>query len=63
MEKGTNAPCKPEFEGQLVKFRSPHSNAILYDIAKRNEKWGHLEWYAVNNPSEDQIKDAMWVQS
>ena len=58
----TNAPCKPEFEGQIVKFKSPHSNVILYDIAKRNIKYGYLEWWALNNPSDNQINNAFWIE-
>ena len=61
MKQGTNAHSKPEFEGQIVKFKSPHANVILYDIAKRNEKYGWLEWWAINDPSQDQIQDAMWA--
>ena len=52
---GTNAQCKPEFEGQIIKFVSPHnSKVILYDIAVRNAKYGWLEWYALNEPTEKQ---------
>lgn len=58
----TNAPCKPEFEGQIVKFKSPHANVILYDIAKRNIKYGYLEWWALNNPSDNQINNAFWIE-
>ncbi len=47
---GTNAPVKPQFEGQIVKFKSPHANVWLYDIATRNEKYGYLEWYAITDP-------------
>ena len=61
MNTGTNAPCKPQFENQIVKFKSPHANVILYDIAKRNEKYGWLEWQAINEPTENQRKDAMWA--
>jgi hypothetical protein len=61
MQHGTNAPFRPGFEGQVVKFRSPHNkNAILYDIAKRNHKYGWLEWHALNMPTEQQIKTAFW---
>lgn len=58
---GTNAPYKPAFEGQVVKFKSPHSDAILFDIAKRNEKYGYLEWHALNEPTERQKFIAMFV--
>jgi len=62
MKTGTNAQhCKPEFEGQIVKFKSPHSNAILFDIAVRNEKYGYLEWYALNEPTDYQRKNAFWA--
>lgn len=61
MNQGINAHSKPEFEGQIVKFKSPHADVILYDIAKRNEKYGYLEWCAINDPSEDEIKNAMWA--
>lgn len=60
---GTNAPCKPEFEGQIIKFRSPHSlHVILFDIARYNEKYGHLEWHALNDPTDQQVKNAFWVE-
>lgn len=59
---GTNAPCKPQFESQIIKFISPHNaKVILYDIAKRNEKYGYLEWHAINEPSEYEINNAMWA--
>lgn len=58
----TNAPCKPEFEGQIVKFKSPHANVILYDITKRNIKYGYLEWWALNNPSDSQINNALEIK-
>ena len=53
----TNAPCKPRFEGQVVKFVSEHG-AILYDIARFNPKYNCLEWWALNEPTEWQIKFA-----
>jgi len=60
MEKGTNAPTKPQFEGQIVKFDSPHaSGVILYDVAKVN-KYGKLEWWAINEPTELQKAEAEW---
>jgi hypothetical protein len=61
MRNGTNAPTKPEFEGQIVKFKSPHSDATLYDIAKRNEKYGCLEWYALNEPTAEQMQHAFFT--
>jgi dTDP-4-dehydrorhamnose 3,5-epimerase-like enzyme len=62
MTNGINAHSKPEFEGQIVKFKSPHANVVLYDIAKRNLKYGYLEWWAINDPSDYQIKNAMWAE-
>lgn len=50
MTNGTNAPAKPQFEGQIIKFKSPHADVWLYDIAVRNEKYGWLEWYAISDP-------------
>lgn len=50
MTNGTNAPAKPQFEGQIIKFKSPRADVWLYDIAVRNEKYGWLEWYAINDP-------------
>ena len=61
MFNGTNAPSKPEFEGQIVKFKSPNSDAILLDIAVRNEKYGWLEWRAINAPTVEQIQSAFWA--
>ncbi len=59
MQKGTNALMKPQFEGQIVKFISPHfSDVIFYDIAVRNEKYGWLEWYALNDLIENENKNA-----
>lgn len=57
---GTNAPMRPKFEGQIVKFKSPHANVILYDIAVRHERYGHLEWWALNEPTDAQVKAAIW---
>ena len=58
----TNAPGRPKFEGQIVKFRSPHFHSvILYDIAVRNERYGHLEWYAMNEPTDAEIAAASWA--
>lgn len=61
MKTGTNAHSKPQFEGQIVKFNSPHnSHVILFDIAKYNENYGCLEWHALNEPTQAQINDAFW---
>jgi hypothetical protein len=57
----TNAPTRPQFEGQIVKFKSPYSNVILYDICKINTKYGWLEWWALNDPTEKQKNEAMWA--
>lgn len=62
MNAGTNAHSRPEFEGQIVKFQSPHADVVLYDIAKRNFKHGWLEWWAINEPTKEQIHLAMWAQ-
>jgi len=59
MTKGTNAQTKPEFVGQIVKFISPHANVWLYDICKQNPKYGSLEWWALNDPTEDQKTQAL----
>jgi hypothetical protein len=61
MKTGTNAQCRPQFEGQIVKFKSPHADVTLYDICKRNEKHGWLEWWALNDPTNEQKKQATWV--
>jgi hypothetical protein len=61
MHSGTNAPCKPSFEGQIVKFKSPHSDTFLYDICKQNAKYGFLEWWALNNPSDQQKQQAIKI--
>jgi hypothetical protein len=58
----TNAPTKPEFEGQIVKFISPHANVWLYDICKRNIKYGWLEWWALNDPTPEQCRNAMLIE-
>jgi hypothetical protein len=55
---GTNAKSKPIFEGQIVKFKSPHANVVLYDIAKLNQKYNRLEWWALNEPTEQQKMQA-----
>jgi hypothetical protein len=55
---GTNAPAKPQFEGEIVIFKSPHANIELLDIARLNQKYGILEWWALNDPTEEQIKQA-----
>ena len=61
MKTGTNANLKPEFEGQIVKFKSPHANVWLFDICKRNTKYGWLEWWALNNPTIEQQNSAMTI--
>ena len=58
MTNGTNAPCKPSFEGEIIKFKSPHANVWLYDLCVRNPKYGWLEWYALNDPTPEQIQQA-----
>lgn len=55
---GTNAKSKPIFEGQIVKFKSPHADVVLYDIAKLNKKYNRLEWWALNDPTEQQKMQA-----
>jgi len=60
MTQGTNAPTKPKFEGQIARFVSPHADVVLYDIAKRNPKYGNLEWHALNNPTDEQVMSANW---
>ena len=59
---GTNAPTRPQFEGQIVQFKSPHANVALFDIAKRNPKYGNLEWWALNNPTPEQQAQAMILE-
>jgi hypothetical protein len=54
MNRGTNAPTKPAYAGQIVKFKSPHANVVLYDIAKLNQKYNRLEWWALNEPTIEQ---------
>lgn len=61
MTKGTNAPIKPLFEGQIVKFKSPFASVWLYDICKRNDKYGWLEWWVLNDPTEQQKNQAVEV--
>jgi hypothetical protein len=58
MIKGTNAPSKPQFEGEIVRFKSPHANVELFDIARLNAKYGILEGWALNDPTPEQIKQA-----
>lgn len=59
---GINAQIKPQFEGQIVKFKSPHADVWLYDICKRNERHGWLEWWALNDPTTEQIQGAMLAE-
>jgi len=61
MKTGTNAHSKPEFEGQIVKFKSPYADVWLFDICKRNPKYGFLEWWALNNPTVEQKTQAMQI--
>lgn len=62
MKNGTNAHSKPQFEGDIIKFISPHHpSVILYDICKRNEKYGNLEWHALNNPTKEEMRNAFWI--
>lgn len=63
MNQGTNAPTKPALEGQIVKFKSPHADVWLYDIAKRNPKYGNLEWWALNEPTQAQVGAATTINS
>lgn len=57
---GTNAPIKPQFEGQIVSFTSPHADVMLFDIA-RFDKYGRLEWRAINEPSDEQKDLAVFI--
>jgi hypothetical protein len=57
---GTNAPIKPQFEGQIVSFTSPHADVLLFDIA-RFDKYGRLEWRAINDPSAEQVDLAVFI--
>lgn len=61
MKTGTNAPTKPQFEGQIVKFMSPHADVWLYDICRQNSKYGQLEWWALNSPTVEQQSIAVEV--
>ena len=61
MNTGTNAPRKPSFDGQIVKFISPFANVWLYDICRLNAKYGHLEWCALNEPTIEQKTQAIEV--
>jgi hypothetical protein len=61
MKTGTNAPSKPEFEGQIVKFKSPHFDVMLYDIAVMDEKYNRLTWYALNEPTPEQVQQAFFT--
>ena len=56
---GTNAKSQPQFEGQIVKFKSPHANVMLFDIARFNQKYDRLEWWALNEPTDQQKKSAI----
>jgi hypothetical protein len=56
--RGTNAPTRPRHEGQIIGFKSPRADVMLYDIAKLNPKYKTLEWWALNDPTPQQIKKA-----
>ena len=49
-----NSKSTPQYEGQIVKFKSPHANVMLFDIAKINQKYNRLEWWALNEPTQQQ---------
>ncbi|WP_455233126.1 hypothetical protein [Geopseudomonas aromaticivorans] len=50
--ESTNAPGRPDYEGQFVLFRSPHdSNTLLLDVAERDHR-GKLGWATVNDPAK-----------
>ena len=55
---GTNAKSTPQFEGQIIMFKSPHANVMLFDIARFNRKYNRLEWWALNDPTPEQINQA-----
>jgi len=57
---GTNAPIKPQFKGQIVSFTSPHADVMLFDIA-RFDRYGHLEWRAINEPTDEQKDLAVFI--
>jgi len=59
---GTNAPVRPVFEGQIVRFQSPHADVMLFDIARLN-KYGQLTWHALNNPTTEEIDLAEDIQT
>ena len=61
MNDKTNAPIKPSFAGQIVSFTSPHANVMLYDQAWINPKYGHLEWRAINNPTDEHKDLAIFI--
>ena len=47
----TNSPNKPEFEGQISVFQSPHhTDVLLVDIAEY-DNYGHLTWRAIPHES------------
>jgi len=53
--RGTNFTATPLFEGQVIAFKSPHADVTLYDIARFNTKYNCLEWWALNDPTPEQI--------
>lgn len=58
---GTNAPIKPQFEGDIVVYKSPHADVWIYDVCVRNPKYGWLEWHALNDPTQEEIDSAMHI--
>lgn len=47
--ESTNAPGRPAYEGQYIVFHSPHHReALLVDMAER-DRYGNLNWVAVND--------------
>jgi hypothetical protein len=64
--ESTNASSKPQFEGQAVKYFSPHcSEIILVDVARKNRTYGHLEWWAMTPLDvgyEHALHKAQWAE-
>jgi hypothetical protein len=49
MEQGTNTKIKASFAGQVSIFKSPHDSSVtLVDVARTN-KYGQLEWCAIQH--------------
>ena len=61
MNTGTNAQTRPQYEGEIVGFKSPHANVMLFDIARLNAKYNRLEWWALNEPTSEQRANARIV--